>query len=157
MILVTVGTQLNFNRLIKAVEKWASGYQYSDIVFQTGNNGYVPDVGKSYDVIPADELDEYLEHAELVIAHAGMGTILTCLTKGIPVVIMPRLFKYGEHRNDHQLATFYELKSMDGVFSALDESELSAAISAALDAKNTSGIDGFAQKKLISFIKSELI
>lgn len=158
MILVTVGTQLIFDRLIKGVEQWGLKENYNNIVFQIGNEAYKPSIGKSYYFIGVDALDQYMEEADLVIGHAGMGTILTCLTQGKPLVIMPRLFKFGEHRNDHQLATFNNMKDFDLIFCAEGEGELSDAISSALASKNTGkkGVQQTASPELIEFLKFEI-
>jgi len=59
-----------------------------------------------------------------VIAHAGMGTILSALQFGRPLIVMPRLAQFGEHRNDHQLATARRLSELDRVDVAFDEAEL---------------------------------
>jgi UDP-N-acetylglucosamine transferase subunit ALG13 len=157
LILVTVGTQLTFDRLIKAVEAWAIENDYTDIVFQTGTNAYKPKVGNTYDFINASQMDKYFSAAELVIGHAGMGTILTCLTNSKPLVIMPRLFKYDEHRNDHQVGTFDKVKKIVGIISAKEESELGACISAALELDvSTISIGDFAEHKLIKYIQSKV-
>ena len=46
---------------------------------------------------------EYIKMSELVISHAGIGTIILCKEYGIPIIILPRRKKYGEHMNDHQM------------------------------------------------------
>ena len=58
-----------------------------------------------------------------IVAHAGMGTILTALELGKPLLIMPRRAALGEHRNDHQLATAERFAAVDGVKVAFDETE----------------------------------
>ena len=55
--------------------------------------------------LPPAECRERMLAADAIVAHAGMGTILSALELGKPLVIMPRLAAFGEHRNDHQLAT----------------------------------------------------
>ena len=44
-----------------------------------------------------------IDKADYVICHAGVGTIITSISKGKKVLAVPRLYKYGEHQNDHQL------------------------------------------------------
>ena len=53
-----------------------------------------------------------------------MGTILTALELGKPLLVMPRRAALGEHRNDHQLATVRRFAELGSVEVALDESEL---------------------------------
>ena len=46
---------------------------------------------------------EYIQKSQLVVSHAGIGTIILCKKYGIPILILPRRKRYGEHMNDHQL------------------------------------------------------
>ena len=64
-----------------------------------------------------------MSETTLIISHAGMGTIITSLLKEKPLLIMPRLAKYNEHRNDHQLATANRFKKK-GLCVAYDEPDL---------------------------------
>lgn len=136
MILVTVGTQLPFNRLISSVEKWAIVNCYTDIMFQVGLSGYKPSVGRSVEFLQDIELQEYIKNSELVIGHAGTGTMISCLSISKPMVIMPRNHLYGEHRNNHQKATVAKLRDIYGVFVADTEYEMPQVISNALLAAN---------------------
>jgi UDP-N-acetylglucosamine transferase subunit ALG13 len=159
LILVTVGTQLTFDRLVKGVENWALEEGYNDIVFQVGRNAYHPKIGVVHEFLPAKEMDGYSKKVNLIIGHAGMGTILTSLTEGKPLVIMPRLHKYSEHRNDHQMATFNNTKSFDSIFAAEDESYLSMAITSALQYSTTSknSISNVANEDLIQYLRHTLL
>jgi UDP-N-acetylglucosamine transferase subunit ALG13 len=155
---VTVGTQLTFNRLIKAVENWALENQYHDIIFQTGNNAYQPKIGVVHDFINAQQMDEYFDLADIVIAHAGMGSVLTSLTKNKPLVIMPRLLKYNEHRNDHQVATYKKVKNISGIYACIDEFSVSEQINLAIKSKKLeSSISPYASAKLTDYIRSQVL
>lgn len=157
MILVTVGTQLPFDRLINSVEQWAVTKNYNDIVFQVGRSGYKPSIGRSVEFIPAPELQSIIEQAELVIAHAGTGTMISCLSQKKPIVIMPRDYLFGEHRNNHQKATVAKLHNIHGVFVADSEHELPKAIDTALLATNHDNnfdFPAYAQDSLIEHIKN---
>jgi UDP-N-acetylglucosamine transferase subunit ALG13 len=65
-----------------------------------------------------------MESANFVVAHAGMGSIITALTLAKPLVIMPRRADLGEHRNDHQTATVARFLDRAGIFVAADETAL---------------------------------
>lgn len=124
MIFVTVGTQLPFDRLIRAVDAWAGSVPGRDVFAQTGEGAYVPrNIRWSAHLHPA-EFRNLLEQADFVVAHAGMGTILSALELGKPVVILPRQARYGEHRNDHQLATAARFENRPLIRVAYEESEL---------------------------------
>jgi UDP-N-acetylglucosamine transferase subunit ALG13 len=53
-----------------------------------------------------------------------MGSILTALELGKPIIVMPRRRDLGEHRNDHQLATAAHFRERGNVRVAQDEREL---------------------------------
>jgi UDP-N-acetylglucosamine transferase subunit ALG13 len=44
-----------------------------------------------------------IKKADIVIAHSGVGSIISALSSNKPVVVFPRLAKYKEHIDDHQL------------------------------------------------------
>ena len=66
------------------------------------------------------------QESDVIVAHAGMGSILTALELGKPIVVMPRRAHLGEHRNDHQWATANHLGHGLGIPVAADEAELIA-------------------------------
>jgi UDP-N-acetylglucosamine transferase subunit ALG13 len=104
MIFVTVGEQLPFDRLITAVDNWAS--DSGEAVFaQIGNSHLKPNAIKYKKTLDPLEFNRAFLEASVIIAHAGMGTIITALELGKPLLVMPRQARFGEHRNDHQLAT----------------------------------------------------
>jgi UDP-N-acetylglucosamine transferase subunit ALG13 len=70
------------------------------------------------------EFYETLVSASLVISHAGMGSIISAIELGKPIIVVPRQAALGEHRNDHQLATARSLRKSSRVTVALDETEL---------------------------------
>ena len=68
---------------------------------------------------------EILLQARLIVAHAGIGTIMAAREEGIPLIIVPRQADLGEHRNDHQLGTARQMIGHEGitVVSRLDRLE----------------------------------
>lgn len=124
MIFVTVGHQMPFDRLVRAVDEWARERGRNDIFAQIGETAYRPThIGFAAQVDPG-EFRELVAKAEAVVAHAGTGTILTALELGTPVLVMPRHGALMETRNDHQIATAERFKAMDRVEVAMDENEL---------------------------------
>ncbi len=101
MIFVTLGTQDKpFKRLLDYLEH--SNID-DEIVVQNGFTEYKSNKLKLFKYLDKDKFDEYLKKADFVICHAGVGTIVNCLKDGKKVLTVPRLAKYGEHQNDHQL------------------------------------------------------
>ncbi len=105
MIFVTVGAQMPFERLIRAIDTWVKTKNNIEIFAQIGNSSYKPENIEWVNHLEPNEYREYIKKSELVVAHAGMGTILSVLELGKPLMIMPRRGNLSETRNDHQLAT----------------------------------------------------
>ncbi len=104
MVLVTVGTQKqSFDRLFNLIRN-SKELKKEELVVQRGytkcNNSKRI---KAFDFIPLDQMEDYISKADLVISHGGVGTIFSAIKKGKKVIAVPRLAKYGEHINDHQI------------------------------------------------------
>jgi len=124
MIFVTVGTQLPFDRMIKLIDQWAARRGRRDVFAQIGPTELRPQHIQWVPFLDADECRRRTAKADAVIAHAGMGTILTALELGKPIIIMPRRGDLHEHRNDHQIATAKQLLAQGRVAVAFTEDEL---------------------------------
>lgn len=128
MIFVAVGTQGPFDRMLKPIDAWAIETGRDDIFAQIGRGAWRPARVRWAEHVDAAEFRACVERAELVIAHAGMGTILTAIELGRPVLVMPRHAALGEQRNDHQVATARKLGALGLVTVAADETELAAQL-----------------------------
>jgi len=124
MIFVTVGTQLPFDRMISTIDAWAAKCGRTDVFAQTGPSAYKPKQIQYAEFLPADECRRKIEQADLVIAHAGMGSIITALEMGKPIIVMPRRSELGEHRNGHQISTAKKFLEQGTIHVAMDEHEL---------------------------------
>ena len=124
MILLVVGTQEPFDRLVKAVDTWVASTGYSDIFGQIANASYLPENFKYTRFIDPEEFNKKFKTASLIIGHAGMGTILQALQFSIPIIVLPRLSKYHETRNDHQVSTAKSLGKLGYVCDVYNETEL---------------------------------
>lgn len=105
MILVTLGTQNNsFHRLLEEVQKNIdNGNIKEEVIVQNGYTKFDSKQMKLIKEIPQDEFNKLIDQANLVITHGGVGSIITAITKGKKVIAIPRLKKYNEHVNDHQI------------------------------------------------------
>ena len=128
MIFVTVGTQLPFDRLVKAVDAWAGAHGEAGAFAQIGSSAYKPAHMEWAPYLPVEMFRRKLEAASLVVSHAGVGNLLLALQAQKPIVMMPRRLQLNETRNDHQLATAKWLRQMTGVTVVDDTDELVAAL-----------------------------
>jgi UDP-N-acetylglucosamine transferase subunit ALG13 len=129
LIFVTVGGQMPFDRLIRAVDEWAESRGRGDEVFaQIADGEHTPRSCEWVRFLSASEFRERVETATAIVAHAGMGSILTALEAGKPILVLPRRGDLRETRNDHQIATAKALSERGQVHIAMDESELPAKL-----------------------------
>jgi UDP-N-acetylglucosamine transferase subunit ALG13 len=154
VIFVTVGTQLPFDRLVSAVDAWAAAAPGRRVTAQIGPSDLRPAHLDAHAFIPPAECRRLLQSASVVVAHAGMGTILGALELGKPVLVMPRRAALGEHRNDHQLATARWFADEGGVSVAFDEADLARKLDELerLDAGRR--ISAYASDRLIGALRS---
>ena len=87
-----------------------------------------------------------MEKANIVITHGGTGAIIGAVKKGKKVIAVPRLAKYGEHVDDHQLQLIKQFDDLadprmnvsDGSVYTSERRDLSAGSNARIQ---TSGAD----------------
>lgn len=156
MIFVTVGTQLPFDRLVQAVDAWAARHLEIQVSMQIGESAYVPQNCEWSRFTAPAEWDRLFKNADLVISHAGMGTILKSLDQGKPLIVMPRRASLGEHRNEHQLATAGYLKGQLGLAVIENDKDLEDVLSRPLSAHQLRPPDQSGSVALIREIRSYL-
>lgn len=105
MIFVTVGThEQPFDRLLKEVDYLVEkGVITEEVFIQTGYSTYIPKYCKWSKLLSFDKMNELMEKADIIITHGGPATFMSAIAKGKKPIVVPRLEKYGEHVNDHQL------------------------------------------------------
>jgi UDP-N-acetylglucosamine transferase subunit ALG13 len=153
MIFVTIGTQMHFDRLIAAVDEWAGLTNTTDVFAQTGPSSYCPKHIKTKRFITPQEFRDCVQHARVMIGHAGMGSILTALEFGKRIVVMPRRSDLGEHRNDHQIATAKYFVGQGRILVAADQQELFAALDQLNNFDEIEPISPMASPTLIATIR----
>ena len=124
MIFVILGTQdKKFNRLLEAIQKKIDEGKISKsekIIVQAGSTKFESKDMKIVDYMPINEFEDYIEKADIIICHAGVGTIFTALKKNKKIIAAARVKKYGEHVNDHQLQILENFKKQ-GYLLALED------------------------------------
>lgn len=153
MIFCTVGTQAPFDRLIKIVDEIASEIN-EEIIAQVYRSNYIPKNFKTVDFLSPVEFNQYLSSARLIIAHAGMGSIISAMYHKKPIVVFPRIAKLGEHRNEHQMATAEKMEELGYVYVAYDQDQLKKMVFSELHPLKELG--AFASASLIDEIKKQV-
>ena len=111
MIFATTGTQLAFPRLMAALNGLAPDLG-EEIIAQAGPDpAPYPALQIAATLTPA-QYEDTVTRARLIVAHAGIGTILTARRHAKPLILVPRKAALGEHRNDHQWATAEQVSAM---------------------------------------------
>ncbi|GFR36231.1 PssE/Cps14G family polysaccharide biosynthesis glycosyltransferase [Thermobrachium celere] len=130
MIFVTLGTfDMPFNRLLEYVDKLIeSGKIVEEVIVQAGFTKYNSNNFKIIDFLSNEEIEQYYNNSSFIISHGGTGSLMLGVKKGKKVIGVPRLAKYGEHNNDHQIEIINLLKEQNFILSAFDYDELSMAI-----------------------------
>lgn len=130
MIFITLGSQkFQFNRLLQEIDRLIENNLIDDEVFaQTGYSDYIPKHYKYKQFLDREEFAKLQESCDIEITHGGTGAIIGALRKGKKVIAVPRLAKYGEHVDDHQLQIVKEFKEMGIICSCHDTENLEAAI-----------------------------
>jgi UDP-N-acetylglucosamine transferase subunit ALG13 len=118
MIFVTLGSQkFQFNRLLEAVDK----LQIDEMIFaQVGYSDYKPQNYKYKKFMDRDEFENIMDNADIVITHGGTGVIIEAVKKKKKVIAVPRLEKYGEHVDDHQVQLIGQFKKLNLIYACED-------------------------------------
>lgn len=126
MILVTLGTQdKGFVRLLKAIDKQIEKGKIKDkVVVQAGYTKYESKNMEIFDSVSPQEFEKWIDKADVVITHGGVGSILTALKHEKKVIAAPRLAKYKEHTNDHQKQIIDEFEKEGYILALRDFNKL---------------------------------
>jgi UDP-N-acetylglucosamine transferase subunit ALG13 len=156
MMFVSVGSQSPFDRLIGAVDRWAGLRGRSDVLAQIGRSTYRAHHIETTQFVDAIEFRRLVDAASVIVAHAGMGIIITALEYGKPMIVMPRRGDLGETRNDHQVATARHFSGTCGLSCAFSEEELVEKLDQAMLVPNADRIDRKVSDSLIATIRTFL-
>ena len=125
MIFVTIGSQkFQFNRLLQMVDNLNTE---EEIFAQTGYSDYKPKNYKFKDFLSRDEYKAFIANSDIVITHAGTGAVIGAVKQGKKVIAVPRLSKYGEHVDDHQVELVKQFSDLDLIEVCLDD-DLAASL-----------------------------
>ena len=130
MIFVCVGSrEYQFDRLLKKIDDLIIQGEINDKVFaQIGQSNYIPKYYEYKRYLSVEEFKENQKKANLIISHAGTGALIGALKMGKKVIAVPRLKKYGESIDDHQIQVAQVLAQEGYLKCVLDIDDLICAI-----------------------------
>lgn len=130
MIFLTLGTQdFQFNRLLEMVDRLvAEGVIRDEVFAQSGCSTYSPVHYPCVDFLDPTEFARHIREADFIIAHAGVGTIMNCITSDKKLIVVPRDAAHREHVDNHQYEIAEEFAGAGYLLWAKTYSELSAAV-----------------------------
>lgn len=136
MTFVTLGTQdFPFNRLLELVDRLVEEGVLRDEVFaQVGYSTYAPKNYSCVDFLNPAEYSRRIAQADLIIAHAGVGTIMSCLSSRRKLIVVPRSKVHGEHVDDHQFEIAEEFARKGYLLAADNYDALKSAVLSIPDA-----------------------
>jgi UDP-N-acetylglucosamine transferase subunit ALG13 len=159
MIFATVGTQLPFPRLVEHIDHLAGIHQWSVFVQTADPAARLHNVEHAAYLSPS-RYQKLIAESELIVGHAGIGTLLTALESRTPSILVPRLYSMGEHRSDHQVATSKRLHTLSGVqfvdkMEDLENAIVSCQSAPRYDDKDNrlAEIQGFVKENIASSLK----
>ena len=122
MILVMLGTQNNsFHRLLEKIDQLVEDGKISgEVIVQAGYTKYESQNMKIIDFVSNDEIENLEQQADYIIINS--------IEKGKKVIAIPRLKKYGEHVNDHQLDIVESFDKLGYIIGITDVSQLEGAL-----------------------------
>lgn len=153
MIFCTLGTQLPFDRLLKFVDEASLLLPEEKFFAQIAESEYKPKNIEWCNDLSEKEYHAVLGKSKLIISHAGMGTIINALDYSIPLIMLPRKFSLGEHRNDHQLATASRFGSLANVTILEDNQNLTELILKVINAKDSDATLSVENESIKQFAK----
>lgn len=131
MIFITVGSMFPFDRFILAMDEWACEHPNERLFAQIGAGIYQPRYMEWVRKISPSQFKSKVREASIIVAHAGMGSVITALEFRRPIVLLPRRATLGEHTTEHQVDTAKWLKDKPGIFVSMSEDRLNEAIARA--------------------------
>ncbi len=155
LIFVTVGTHKDsFDRLVKKMDELVGNGDIKEkVVMQIGNSAYEPKNCEYYRFVGADKFEELYRTADTIICHAGAGSIINALKNNKHLIIVPRMKKFKEHTDDHQLDLADAMEKGGKAVCVRDIEEMAASITKASASRNMPK-DTTLENKISEYLKS---
>lgn len=131
MIFVTVGThEQQFDRLLKCIDTMVKENKIKEkVIMQTGYSNYEPQYCEYSKLIGYDDMQKYMEQADIIVTHGGPASFIDPLVIGKIPIVVPRKKDYDEHVNNHQLEFAKEVeKRMKNIIVVETDEEIENSI-----------------------------
>jgi UDP-N-acetylglucosamine transferase subunit ALG13 len=129
-VFVTVGTnETRFDRLVEAAGRLVP--EGERVVLQRGSSGLGAPGTDCHDFMTYQEICDHVRAARVVVTHAGVGSVAVALHHGKRPIVVPRLRRFGEAVDDHQLLFARRLAGLGLAQVVEDPADLPSAIAAA--------------------------
>ncbi len=106
---------------------------FRNTIAQIGNGLYEPANLNFIRFCSHDMFEQYANESDIVITHAGVGSIITAVSYQKPVVVVPRRAALGEADNDHQVRTAEQFEREGLVLVAYSEDSLNDRVQEAVN------------------------
>ena len=163
MIFVSLGTQDKpFNRIIDYVislKENLKELQGEKIIIQLGQTKLLKsDIERIknlenitiYDMLKPEKMKDIIKDSDIIITHAGVGTIMECLEMGKEIIVVPRKVENLEHVNNHQEEIAFEMEKKGFLTKVDTYEELENKIMMLVKDKDTNDDKSMNNKKYIS-------
>ena len=122
MVFVIIGTQKQpFNRMIKILNE-SKELINEEVIIQSGYTKVENNKYKSFKFLNESSFEDYIKKADLIITHGGVGSIVNSLKFNKKIIVVPRLSKYKEHMDNHQIEIANKFEKL-GYVAVLKENE----------------------------------
>jgi UDP-N-acetylglucosamine transferase subunit ALG13 len=129
LILVTVGMHYQgFPRLLGRMDEIAASLD-EEVIMQAGHTRFHASHAQSFPFTSRKaEMEELVVRSRLVVCHGGVASIMLALHHGKPVIAVPRLQRFEEHHDDHQMEVVQALAKEGRIIAVYDIDELTEAV-----------------------------
>lgn len=105
MIFAITGThEQPFDRLVRALDDYAAAHPDEAVVIQRGYATHRPRHAQGEPMFPQERMNELAAQARVIVTHGGPGSIWLAFQHDRIPVVVPRMKRFGEHVDDHQVA-----------------------------------------------------
>lgn len=155
MTFVSVGNAKQlFRRFLNEVAMIASKLP-QPVIVQHGHTPFECPICKAKAFMDMEEFGSNIRDAELLIMHAGAGSVIHAIEAGKVPVVMPRRVSFGEHVNDHQVEFAEALARAGRVIMIESPEELESAVAKSLSVKEAAKLMDRGSR-MVSLVRNKL-